>query len=276
MFEKGNKLLKRINLKKEISCFFFIHLIGFGFLFGFLWVVLSFPSEPEFKITKEECHMEENKEPCWNLFEYKLRNVDKEFEEIGCKILERYNALEKSPECILLKEIQTNSTEEINDCFFKNNRKEICEQVEVDEMIINDTTCVTGVIDGDGTRKLLRTFCPTPNFIDKFGIILRSIVSGRGYDFGDCPNPCMNYNTLTQTSIEYREIIMSKEDLTIEWLDKNCECLKTTLKYKNIRDEQEVLVRRIRGQSYDKIFEEMDILQCFNYKCGEYLVEVLE
>ncbi len=194
------KKVKKINEKTVLFAVLIVLLI---LAVGSLFVIK--PKISEFTIYEEVCENE-------SYFVYEGRNFSKgnlmeevqhtrigrfmRYDNLGCDILEEHNVIESSMACVLLNE-EIERLTEIADWMFADKRElpegveekqeEVCEQVEVDDM-----------------RVEWFERCK----LDDYG----------AYD--DCEYCLEGEEDCKKTIL----ILINKEDLTIEWLEENCEC----------------------------------------------------
>ena len=247
-----------------------------GTLLGFLLVIglfglIFFNNEPEFKITKEECWNEKNSSiineaekiggHARNLNGlYFQGNCDSEikcFPHEETKYAPEMTCIELSNEtCFELeKQIENLYVEyfilvrrSFNETF------QVCKQVEVDEILDEKY---------------------------HYWFILKNRSSKTTDEFEK--NQCISIKGVWVENKDYFSCLKksSKQDLSIEFLDENCECIEVYDKIDD-RKEHEVIGYKSYLEKECKLYtnsrdfcERLENLKCSKYKCGEYFVEVL-
>ena len=171
-------------------------------LSGYFLFLYSF-NEPHFKIIKKECWNETHIKYVLNWEIYtKIDALNYYYNSIGCDYIKKLNLSEPAL-CVayenLIKELQDSIQP------LENVTEEICEQIEVDELIV---CCLRG--------KSEKIYENISGLIDKAS-------------FTNMESDYYNVWCLPKENLEYFEVpceIIKKEDLTIEWLDWNAECTK--------------------------------------------------
>lgn len=206
-----------------------------------VYLIISEEANPIFKIIKERCYNETNENYCWDMIR-NLDNMNEPIRNMGCNILKKYGVLEKSIECTLLYEISANNSKKVVDCFENPPIREVCEDVDVkvEEIIfyqtkINKTTYNKCSIDvhTNSTKILFNTnednfsVDTKINFEYSNNDNLRMVIEFENHseiESVSINNQTINTNDCEDVTLFYKvEETISKEDLTIEWLNENCE-----------------------------------------------------